>query len=112
MGFTKAYGMAHAIGGSPISGAMLCAHSTDKCDTGTTKWGTNIVKTFKDKSESITVKLGNQSDKQACSYVVEATCDAPYAQVLPETSSTWDATNQDKMVYTVAEYTPSSNYLW
>lgn len=112
-GFTKAYGMDNAIGGSPISGAMLCSQSEDKCDTGTTKWGKNKVKTFKDKSESaIAVKLGNQSDKQACSYIVEATCDAPYAQVLPATSSTWDATNQDKMTYTVAEWTPSSAYQW
>lgn len=112
-GFTKTYGMDNAIGGSPISGAMLCSQSADKCDTGTTKWGNNKVKTFKDKSESaIAVKLGNQSDKQACSYIVEATCDAPYAQVLPETSSTWDATNQDKMTYTVAEWTPISDIQW
>ena len=67
-------------------------------------------KTFAKAGDSATVTIKGASGlaaKHACSYLIEATCDAPYAK-LEGAGSSWDSTNQAKMTYTVAEWSDVS----
>jgi hypothetical protein len=69
--------------------------------------------TFAKAGESATVTIKGAAaapllnNAVACSYLIEATCDAPYAQ-LEGAGASWDATNQAKMAYTVAEWSDVS----
>ena len=70
-------------------------------------------KTFAKAGDSATVTIKGAAaapllnNAVACSYLIEATCDAPYAK-LEGAGSSWDSTNQAKMTYTVAEWSDVS----
>ena len=95
---------------SPLYGAALCPQPVDVCDSGTAVMAQKKTKTFAKAGDSATVTIKGASGlaaKHACSYLIEATCDAPYAQ-LEGAGASWDATNQAKMAYTVAEWSDVS----
>jgi len=97
---------------SPLYGAALCPQPVDICDAGTAVMAKKKTKTFAKAGESatVTVKGAASGDRLtgafACSYLVEATCDAPYAML--EGAGSWDAVNQALMTYTVAEWSDVS----
>lgn len=70
---------------SPLYGAALCPQPVDVCDAGTAVMAGKKTKTFAKAGESATVTIKGAaaaprlSAAVACSYLVEATCDAPYA---------------------------------
>jgi len=95
---------------SPLYGAALCPQPADICDAGTAVMAAKKTKTFAKAGDSATVTIKGASGlaaKHACSYLIEATCDAPYAK-LEGAGSSWDSTNQAKMTYTVAEWSDVS----
>ena len=99
---------------APMWGIALCPQPTDVCDT-TSKMASKKTKTFAKAGESTTVTIKGTSGLTgdvACSYLVEATCDSPYVK-LEGAGSSWDSTNQDKLTYSVIEYSdktiPSAN---
>lgn len=93
---------------SPLYGVALCSQPTDVCDSGTAVMASKKTKTFAKAGEKATVTIKETlTSAVACSYLIEATCDAPYAQ-LQGAGASWDSTNQDKMTYTVAEWSDVS----
>jgi len=121
LGFTAAaYGLDLSKGGSPLYGTMLCPQPRDVCDSAS-KWGDSKMKTFADASAAaveVTIKK-EIGPKESCSYVIEATCDAPYMQLkgtgteLATVASAW-TTAEAKLTYTVMEWFSYSTakYLW
>jgi len=95
---------------SPLYGAALCPQPADICDAGTAVMAAKKTKTFAKAGDSATVTIKGASGlaaKHACSYLIEATCDAPYAK-LEGAGASWDSGNQAKMTYTVAEWSDVS----
>jgi len=94
---------------SPLYGAALCPQPADVCDAGTAVMAAKKTKTFAKAGDSATVAIKGSAlgAKHACSYLIEATCDAPYAK-LEGAGASWDSTNQAKMTYTVAEWSDVS----
>jgi len=121
LGFTAAaYGLDLSKGGSPLYGTMLCPQPRDVCDSAS-KWGDSKMKTFADASAAaveVTIKK-EIGPKESCSYVIEATCDAPYMQLKgagsdSATVTTAWTTAEAKLTYTVMEWFSYSTakYLW
>lgn len=77
---------------SPLYGAALCPQPVDVCDAGTAVLAKKKTKTFAKAGETATVTVAKAlTAKINCSYLIEATCDAPYTKL--EAGSTWDTTN-------------------
>jgi len=69
---------------SPLYGAALCPQPVDVCDSGTAVMAKKKTKTFAKAGESAAVTIKGASGLDAklnCSYLIEATCDAPYTQL-------------------------------
>lgn len=86
-----------AAGASPLYGALLCPQAKDLCGTA---WGDAKVKDFRaSTAAAVDVKLGALDDTTACSYVIQAKCEAPYMHLLAGTSA-----QEDKVTWTILEY--------
>ena len=70
-----------ASGKSPLWGAFYCPQANDACDKNA-KMNSKKLKIFASASDApVTVTLTEKlDDKISCSYLLEATCDAPYMQ--------------------------------
>jgi hypothetical protein len=72
-------------GAAPLYGALLCPQAKDLCGSA---WGDAKVKDFTAATAAaVDVKLGALDDTTACSYVIQAKCEAPFMHLNSETSA-------------------------
>lgn len=84
---------------------MLCAQADDACDKSSAL-GSKKLATFASASDAAKeVVLTDKLDqKQSCTYVVEATCDAPYMQVVEDPAAASYPTTAADLDFSVMEY--------
>jgi hypothetical protein len=93
-----------ALHGNALHGILACAQSKESCGVAN-KYNTFASATAAKTSADLKVA----DDKVACSFVIAATCDTPYAQV--DGASYEDATYTD-LVFSVAEHQDISSSQW